>query len=164
MSELKKPWLVNEAVDFLETYLTDQMTMLEFGSGYSTLWFQTKVKQIFSIEYNKQWYDDISKQASSNCNLIFVDAVETVPNDETVPSYSYIVDQYEDEFFDFILVDGRNRVDCFLKCDRVLKAGGVIMLDNSERPEYSEVFKFYENKKLFEVFGDYGWKTSWWIK
>jgi predicted O-methyltransferase YrrM len=158
------PWIVKGAISFLEAYLCKNHKVLEFGAGGSTIWIQSRVEKIWSIEHNKDWYDKVMDYKQPNCELILADARDNSPSDLTIPCYSNLIEQFDDELFDFILVDGRNRVNCFLKCDRVLRPGGVIMLDNSEREEYSEVFSFYKEKQYFEESESKDWKTSWWIK
>ena len=47
-----------------------------------------------------------------------------------------------DEPFDLILVDGRDRVNCFYASCGFLKRGGHVILHDSERPRYSEAKKW----------------------
>jgi len=52
--------------------------------------------------------------------------------------YNYYtkVNEYEDGYFDFVLIDGRARAKCGLNAIDKLKSGGIFVLDNSERPRY----------------------------
>jgi tRNA A58 N-methylase Trm61 len=43
--------------------------------------------------------------------------------------------------YDIVIVDGRDRVRCALNAAERLKAGGVIIWDNSERPRYAKGVK-----------------------
>ena len=51
-------------------------------------------------------------------------------------NYYNKVNEYEDEYFDFVLIDGRARVKCGLNAINKLKKDGIFVLDNSERPRY----------------------------
>src|SRR3990167_4328675 len=62
------------------------------------------------------------------------------------PYYS-IANLFPDEYFDLILVDGRNRKGCILHAIRTLKRGGVLMLDNAERPYYKKAIELLEGWK-----------------
>jgi len=158
------PWLTEGAIAFLESYLTPDMRVLEFGAGASTLWFADRVQELVSIEGNDAWYHQTVKEvcgSKSSVTLILHKGYEGPQRD------------YPDEHFDFILVDGRNRVSCFLHSDRVLKQGGYIMLDNSERPRYAPCFAAYQNypntsdtqtKPDALGFWYHNWTTTWWQK
>ena len=37
-----EPWLTEEAIDFLSTFLTSTSRVIEFGTGSSTFWFSTR--------------------------------------------------------------------------------------------------------------------------
>jgi hypothetical protein len=52
--------------------------------------------------------------------------------------YNYYskVNEYPDEYFDFVLIDGRARVNCGKNAIDKLKSGGIFILDNSERQRY----------------------------
>ena len=54
------PWFSYPAVEFLSKRLNNRMTVFEFGSGNSTLFFSDRVNQVVSVEHNKDWYDKIS--------------------------------------------------------------------------------------------------------
>lgn len=43
----------------IESYLQPTDVMLEFGAGYSTVWFSQFVKEYYSIEHNATWFDEI---------------------------------------------------------------------------------------------------------
>ena len=152
------PWLPQGAINFLEEYLTKDMNMLEFGAGDSTLWFAERVGYIYSIEYDWKWMVKIERKirqsGKNNVGLSLIQPPEI------------------NSLLDFILVDGGNRVLNFRQALRVLKPGGVIMLDNSERPEYQPCFDMVEGWQQFTDHGEKykpnwyyeNWQTTWWIK
>lgn len=174
-----KPWLVTDSILYIEEYLTKitNPKILEFGMGASTIWFsKTFDGELTSVEHNKEWYTTVKSQIENKqTNLILKESnISSDPNGELLEkSYSYVIDDFNDNYFDLILIDGRNRVECFLKCDRILKPKGLMILDNSERKEYSKAFEFYSAKKRFDFvqtspdeFGFYynNWTTTIWIK
>lgn len=161
-----KPWLTDGANDFLDKYITKDMVVLEFGMGKSTLWFAERVKLLVSIEHNKQWYLKAQSSLLNNTNveLILHETTVVEPLSDLIKScYSVEIDKLQDETFDFVLIDGRNRVNCFKKADRVLKTGGYIMLDDSQRCYYSEIHDFYKDKEYTE-YGLPDKMTSCWRK
>ena len=48
-------WMSPQEASLIESHLTPEDTMLEFGAGYSTMWFSQFVKEYYSIEHNETW-------------------------------------------------------------------------------------------------------------
>jgi hypothetical protein len=124
------PWFTFPSIDFLALRLNKKMTVLEFGSGNSTLYFAERVNQIISIEHNKSWYDNISKQTPANSKMIFV-------KDENPKTYLEPIKMSSIKY-DIVIVDGIYRNECLYESINYLTNSGVIILDDSERAEYSE--------------------------
>lgn len=162
------PWLTEEAISFLNVFLTNKpnIKILEFGSGGSTIWLSKKTKFLTSIEHNKDWYDLIKNFISTNieCNPVDYRLLEK--------PYYHVCNEFPDEYFDFILVDGHNRVLCIKNSIRILKKNGIIMLDNAERRSYKEVYSLLNNWEFHKtiqinpgIHNSYPNKsTNWWIK
>src|SRR5438477_3935780 len=60
--DLEVPWFSYAAIDFLERFLKPEMSVVEYGSGGSTLFFAHRVKTVFSIEDNPQWFELVSER------------------------------------------------------------------------------------------------------
>ena len=156
------PWLTEGAIRFLESFLKPEMRVLEFGAGASTLWLADRVAEVVSVEGAKPWHDLLTEECKSrpNVRLIFCER------------YNGPQREYPDGYFDLVLVDGRNRARCFADSDRVLRSGGVMMLDNSERKKYLPFFEHYPHPSWSAEqlgpdslgFWYSGWTTKWWIK
>ena len=65
------PWLTPPATTFLNRVLDRQETFLEFGSGRSTLFFASRVKELISVEHHEGWFKKIS-------TLLEVEGMENV--------------------------------------------------------------------------------------
>jgi predicted O-methyltransferase YrrM len=77
--------------------------------------------------------------------------------------------EYPDEYFDFVLVDGRARASCIRHAMRKLRRNGVLMLDNSERAPYQREMARLERLTRRDFFGngpfaDERWQTTIWFK
>ena len=80
--------------------------------------------------------------------------------------YASFIDQYPDNYFDLILIDGRARPSCFMHAAAKVKHGGYVVLDNAERVSYAYVEET-ALKLGFEVqefwgpgpYNDYCWRT-----
>jgi FkbM family methyltransferase len=53
--------------------------------------------------------------------------------------YATAIEQYADNYFDVVLIDGRARPSCFRHAIAKVKFGGYIVLDNAEREQYAWV-------------------------
>ena len=160
------PWLNKGAVDWLNRHLKPGMRGFEWGSGRSTLYFADRIAELVSLEHKKKWYRRVQKQLAQRGHtgithlLLEPDtrgeaytrpALWAVINDTPLkPEYSAYFDHilsYPDHSFDFLLVDGRARVECVLNGRDKVKPGGFIVLDNSEWPKYTPIFEVLRNWK-----------------
>ena len=64
------PWLTYSSMDFLIPRLSKEFTLLEYGAGYSTLFFSKYFKNVTSIEHDNDWIDILKDKISLNCNII----------------------------------------------------------------------------------------------
>jgi hypothetical protein len=59
---------------------------------------------------------------------------------QTYKKYATVIDQFPDEYFDVVLVDGRARPSCMFHSLRKVKKNGLLILDNADRPYYLKAF------------------------
>lgn len=172
------PWIAFAAKNFLDNILHKDMTVYEYGSGGSTLYFAKRVKEVISTEHNKEWYEkvleEINKKGFSNCHLRLFEPIRTkfhmkqdiadpdsyISDDETYrgmsfKEYASSIDSYPDSFFDIVLIDGRSRPSCFKHANLKVKKGGFLILDNAEVPYYSHIHQTLKNKqwKKYDFYG-----------
>ena len=155
-----EPFMAPDAVVFMEGYLKeiDNAHILEFGSGASTVWFARRTTNLYSVEDNKKWHQNVTKALKSyqGCNEATVYLRDT-------PYYD-ICDEFDIESFDLIIVDGRNRKGCFSHALKLLKPGGVIVLDDAQREYYHGVFSLVDDWKTKEAIQKNVRNTRWWVK
>lgn len=133
------PWVTYSFIDFIDNRLSNEMRVFEYGSGNSTLFYAKKVESITSVEHEKEWFDKIKKLMPINSKLIYQ---ELHYNGE----YSATASKQEEKY-DLIIVDGRDRVNCLKKSINALSERGVIVLDDSEREDYKECYEFMKKNK-----------------
>jgi len=115
-------------VDLLKQRLNLSMKVMEFGAGYSTLFYQSRVRKVCSVEHHKIWYEKISALAKSNVDMRYIPLEEG-------SSYENACKQFSDKF-DLIVIDGRRRTECVANCLPYLDLDGVIIWDDSNRERY----------------------------
>jgi len=118
------PWFTYPAIDFIKQLDLRNLSVFEYGSGYSTLFWAKRTKRVLSVETEKEWAEEISALAPPNAELIFTNrAIEAYANQIL-----------ERGIFDIIVIDGTG--DSRLRCCRIapkhLASGGFIVLDNSD--------------------------------
>ena len=152
------PWMTFSTIEYLSHYLTQDMELFEWGSGGSTLFFSQKVKKIISIEHDKEWYNyEINKLSNlKNLELYLIEPEQNGIYKNKRKGYenlyfdSYVnfIDKYDK--FDVIIVDGRQRNECFKKALQHVKKDGIIVFDNFDRNYYYKSLKLID-KNEFEI-------------
>lgn len=162
------PWLTEGSITFLEQYFQEHpdAKVLEFGSGASTVWMAKRTPNLISVDHNPHWHDLVKQECKARGYMGVQLHLRPMP-------YYGICDEFPQEYFDLILIDGRDRVECIRHSIPRLKKGGILMLDNSERGYYqpgidllSEWKNFAHTQTKRDQCGFWyrGWTTSWWIK
>jgi hypothetical protein len=135
------PWFTYPAIDFITNRLNNNLDVLEFGSGNSTLYFAGKVKTVTTVEHNSDWYSKLNSIATEKVNLVLS------PSD-SVKDYVGVVESINKNF-ELIIIDGLHRNECVATATDRLTEKGVIILDDSERDEYKDGLG-YLNEKGFK--------------
>lgn len=134
------PWMNFSIVELLNERLSDDQELFEYGSGYSTQYYAKRVKSITSVEYDEHWYKEIKLGLPSNAKLLF----QALDQDG---DYSSSISKQSKDF-DVVIIDGRDRVNCFKRSLAKLSPTGVIILDDSQRDRYAEIFEIAQENKL----------------
>ncbi len=151
------PWYTFPAIEYLSQFDFSEMNVLEFGSGYSTVYWKKKCRKITSVEHRAEWINIVK-------GFIFKENTELILQTEN--NYTQICKTL-DKKFDIIIIDGIKRPDCTREIKHCLNTQtGLVILDNSDW--YPETSKYLRNElNLFEIdffgFGpinNYTWCTS----
>ncbi len=148
------PWFTYSAIDYLDQLDYSGKTMLEWGSGNSSLFFGQRVKKLFSIEHNEEWFNLVKSHNIQNQELFLADKLR----------YADYPKKFNQRF-DVILIDGIERQSCGSTALDILTDNALIILDNSDRhPDISQIFR---NRNLIQVdfhglgpINNYTWTTS----
>jgi predicted O-methyltransferase YrrM len=125
---IAQPWLADEAIQYLETLVQPDDIVLEFGAGGSTLWFAHHAKLVISFENNPKWLKRVKELAPRNVVLIERDEYKG----NILPDISE---------YDILFIDGDPvilRGEWLKSARSLVKSGGLVVLDNSNRPEFAE--------------------------
>lgn len=137
------PWVTYSFIDFIKDRLNKNLSVFEYGSGNSTLFYAKHVKRVVSVEHDEAWYKKIVNQKAPNAEMIFT---KLEPNGEYSQKAKLL-----GEKFDVIIVDGRDRVNCCKHSVSALTENGVLVLDDSEREVYEDARTFLKAEGFKEL-------------
>jgi predicted O-methyltransferase YrrM len=116
------PWLAPRVVAHLESILRPEWSVIEHGSGGSTLWFAERCEFVTAVERDPDWRREVGKGAPQNVAVIeFLNTVDGLT-------------------FDLCLIDGEpveDRSRWINTAPQLVRPGGWVVLDNANRPEYA---------------------------
>ena len=154
-----EPHFTKNDKDMFYKYLDKANNYFEYGSGGSTYQasMRENIKSIYSVESDIEWYNKMKKIITKpNINYIY-NNMDTQPNSWGYPgknatreqkiNYSNQIiklSQEQKNSIDLVLIDGRFRVACCLKCYDVINNNCVIVFDDFlNRPQYYIVLKYF---------------------
>lgn len=118
------PWLSFPAVAYLDAHVPPGVSVLEYGSGNSTLWWSRRAAQVVSVEHDNKYYNDLQPRLPKNVTSIYVPDTEK-DNYETAPCRF-------GRIFDIVIIDGKRRRECVHASLPLLKEKGVILHDDAD--------------------------------
>jgi hypothetical protein len=184
------PWITYGAIDWLKNYLKKDMYVFEWGSGDSTKFFAQHVKCVITIDHSQYWFKklvtELDKKLKRKTSIHLLEPTKVSAVDVWYQSndgkyvgkdfsgYSFekyvrFIDNFPDDFFDLVVVDGRARPGCLKHAMPKIKTGGYLLLDNSERIEYKNALILLNQWVSTGFMGhgphtDVRWETRIWQK
>ncbi len=135
--------------------------MFEFGSGHSTPWFAARVRHLVTADHDMDWLE-LATNLCDEQGVNNEDVVSLIANDEN--SLPDLIRR--GTMYNFILIDGRNRVACVNIADFFVRIDGYIALDDSQRPKYakavSRLTRSYGAPMVFDAPGHEREISVWW--
>lgn len=146
------PWMNYAAIAFLDDFLTEHARVFEWGMGGSTVFWQARAQDVISVEHDVGWFEAAQEslatahQTSKMPNMILEEPDNEANADfasgakqyqgKSFERYVRSIDQFAENTFDVIVVDGRARMACLRQAPSRLAPNGVIVLDNSDYTRY----------------------------
>lgn len=97
-----------------------EANVFEFGCGYSSIWWHRKGANVYGVDNNQGWIDEINSKGN------FKIALSNEGEDYTTSIYEHNLK------YDVIVIDGSYRYECIQPSLECLADDGMIILDNSE--------------------------------
>jgi predicted O-methyltransferase YrrM len=151
-STIEQPFMNPNEIKAIETCLSlldKPVNALEWGSGKSTVYFSSLLPQGSSwlaVEHDPDWFREvkakIEKHPGSCASVVhippdgpFVSGIDD-GSFETFRNY-VLAPARRGGSYEFILVDGRARVECMAVGWDLLKESGVMVLHDAQRQQYA---------------------------
>lgn len=148
-------WMSEKEQAFFKSYLNKNQRILEWGCGSSTVELCKIVKEVHSIEHNRDWYNKINQELLNfnNVNLYLCEPdIEYVEGGDC-GSYdqfkTYITKPIELGKFDLIFIDGRSRIECSKICKLISNKDALIFVHDYRHRYDRENYKLIEESLLF---------------
>ena len=147
------PWLAPAAVAFLRSSLPPRACILEFGAGASTPWLAKRAGYIHSFESAADWFEEVRRTLEglglTNWSLDL----------EPATRFPVVAGRFDSESFDLVVVDcaedetGSLRLACARAASPLVRAGGMLLFDNSDRAQYRELDALFSHWDLHRFSG-----------
>lgn len=158
----RQPWIVFNAIEFLNSLDFKGRHIFEYGSGGSTLFWLEKGAIVTSIEHDNKWFNLMEKYVEpyrQNIDIICIipEEIHIKNIDYSDPinyaskimkgynfeNYVTSIDIYLEDFFDIIFIDGRARPSCIMHSYKKVKKGGMLIIDDTIRNYYLQKTEKY---------------------
>ena len=153
------PWMNFRVIRWLKSFLQPSMSAFEYGAGGSTVFLAERVRNVVTVEHDPRWYDLVArtlrKEGVSNCDLRLVrpvrrsgpadvaygpDSYSSLSPEErglSFEAYVRTIDEYPDQSFDLVIVDGYARPSCVAHAIPKVRHGRYLLVDDTDWPKYA---------------------------
>jgi hypothetical protein len=132
----ERPWIVPAAVGWLGRRIRREWTVLELGSGRSTVWLGRRASRVVSLEDNEFWIERTREQLV-RAGLDNVELCQL-----PVERFTAELADVDDASLDLLVIDflespDADRVEAVRAGRSKVKPRGYLLLDDSDRPAYA---------------------------
>jgi predicted O-methyltransferase YrrM len=148
----ERPWIVPAAIGWLRRRIRKDWAVLELGSGRSTVWFARRAGSVLSFEDNEFW----AGHTRDRLDEVGLDNVDLRVG--PIEEFSGSVAALPDDAFDLVVMDFLEaptvtRVDVLKPAMKKVRPGGLLLLDDSDRPGYREAFELLKGWRFRKFVG-----------
>lgn len=157
--DIGEPWWPIPAIRHLGRRLPERARVFEWGSGGSTVWLSRRGARVVAIESESEWQRRVAERAPE-ADVRFVPGATTGTlrsepdlrdrGTHFFDDYVAAIDEFPDDSFDLVVIDGIARCECAKRARTKVKPGGLVVLDDSN---WEHLFA-----PVFDAFA--GWETT----
>lgn len=116
------PWINRNAIEILDKLLKKSDSIIEFGSGRSSLYFSKRAKVVTSLETDIYWFEKVNQLLINNTTLLLL---------ETEKQMGSFINSLSENSIDVAFIDGYYRDMCANSILCKIKSGGLIIIDDA---------------------------------
>ncbi|CAN5594647.1 hypothetical protein BH20ACT15_BH20ACT15_02760 [soil metagenome] len=136
----ERPWIVPQAIGWLGRRMRRGWTVVELGSGRSTVWLGRRAESVIAYEDNDYWIER-ARQLVDERGLANVEI-----RHQPITSYADELAALPDDGLDLLVIDflespDAERVDAVRAGMSKVRPGGYLLLDDSDRPSYAGAYE-----------------------
>jgi hypothetical protein len=136
------PWWTYSFIDFIKDKLKKNLRILEFGSGFSTIWLSFRVQEVVAMEDHAGWAEKTRQRINKNSTILEV---------PSIVDYDYYKEKITG-LFDILIIDNRgDRIDCARRNLNKLNDGGVVIWDNTDGKDWLQIKEIMALKSFKEI-------------
>lgn len=161
MNVPNKPWMSQQEIDLILSFLSKDDVMLEYGCGGSTMYFPHFVKNYYSIESDINWSKSVKSRMPENVEMFTIPVVRPEDREQklitewsqlyTTRTYFEYKEYIEagskvNETISRLLIDGRARPQCARYMYDFLGKDSIVFLHDwhPTRQHYRTVLERYK--------------------
>jgi len=162
----RRPWLTYPAIEWLGEIDWHGKQVFEWGGGGSTLYFLDSGASVTTVEHDRAWTEHLRLVAAADeqqsMDLRLIEPTETTGlkqeqeftsskpqyRNASFEQYVKAIDDFPDQTFDLILIDGRCRSECLQRAIAKVRRQGALMFDNVDRVIYQEAIANARSNEL----------------
>lgn len=148
-----QPWWNPAAIGFAERHVPSGSRAFEWGSGSSTVWMTRRGIEVTAIESEPAWAQRVRDSCpAADVRVIPGTKLGVMRSEPTLrdrgehffDDYVAAVDEFPDDSFDFIVVDGLCRYECCQRAAVKARRGGIVALDDSQWEIFEHCFDVFK--------------------
>jgi predicted O-methyltransferase YrrM len=136
----ERPWIVPAALGWLRRRIRSDWSVLELGSGRSTVWFARRAGRVISFEDIEYWHtrtrERLAELGLDNVDLRLCPVEELPAEVEALPEAAFDL-----VVVDFLEAPTLTRVDLLEPAMKRVRPGRYLLLDDSDRPGYVAAYE-----------------------
>ena len=142
-----RPFMQNKELKAFLSFMKPNLTYFEFGSGGSTNVASYYKVNVFSVESDVLWHNELKKN-NINATYITVDLKTNLwgypGNNTTIEDWKKYFQAYQSKYkADIIFIDGRFRVVCGLDIFPKIRNDTLVLIHDYDRDIYHILEKYY---------------------
>ncbi len=136
----ERPWIVPQAIGWLGRRMRKDWEVVELGSGRSTLWLGRHAGRVIAYEDNPWWIGRARE-------MIHGSGLENVEiRERPITAYADELAALADDSIDLLVIDflespEAERIDAVRAGMTKVRPGGLLLLDDSDRPSYAGAYE-----------------------